>query len=129
VNESIRNAEKIRTDSFADPANLSRHLPTPWSWRAFGNNTRAPYDTEVDRINERFAEAREEIEIAKEDAESVYFNESCESARAAVKEVLDSWTALIESLGPDDKARLQRSMGLKMEQLKAEVKGLDELHA
>jgi hypothetical protein len=84
---------------------------------------------QVDRINEKFAEAREEIEIAKEDAESVYFNESCESARTAVQEVLDSWTALLASLSPEDKAKLQRSMGLKIEQLKAEVKGLDELHA
>ena len=33
---------------------------------------------QVAAINERFVEARDEIEYAKEDAETVYFNESAE---------------------------------------------------
>jgi hypothetical protein len=83
----------------------------------------------VDRINELFAEAREEIENAKEDAETVYFNESAEEAKAAVEEVLGAWGGLLEGLGEEERAKMVRSMGLKMEQLKAELKGLEELHA
>lgn len=59
----------------------------------------------------------------------VYFNESAEVARKAVGEVLDRWQALLARVPEDEQAKLQRSMGLKIEQLKAEMKELDELHA
>ncbi len=59
----------------------------------------------------------------------VYFNESAEVARKAVGEVLDRWQALLGKVSEDEAAKLQRSMGLKIEQLKAEMKELDELHA
>lgn len=91
--------------------------------------TPPPPSRQVDRINELFAEAREEIENAKEDAETVYFNESAEAAKAAVEEVLGAWGGLLEGLGEEERAKMVRSMGLKMEQLKAELKGLEELHA
>lgn len=84
---------------------------------------------QVNIINEKFAEAREEIEFAREDAETVYFNESAGEARKAVTEVLDRWKGLLGRLSEDEQAKLQRSMGLKIEQLKAEMKELDEMHA
>lgn len=46
---------------------------------------------QVDAINEKFTEAREEIEFAREDAETVYFNDSADVARKAVGEVLEKW--------------------------------------
>ncbi|OMO89010.1 hypothetical protein CCACVL1_08064 [Corchorus capsularis] len=81
---------------------------------------------EVDSINLKFAEAREEIEMAMESKETVYFNEEAECARAAVKEVLDMFDGLLEKLPQSEKAALQRSMGLKIEQLKAELQQLDD---
>ncbi|PRW45044.1 late embryogenesis abundant [Chlorella sorokiniana] len=75
-----------------------------------------------------FVAARDEIEYAQEDAETVYFNESCEEAREAVAEVLDAYTSLLGRLSAEERGKLQRSMGLKMEQLKAEVETLDTLH-
>ncbi|KAF8064647.1 hypothetical protein HT031_003448 [Scenedesmus sp. PABB004] len=87
------------------------------------------WQAEVDLINEKFAEAREEIEMARDDAETVYFNESAELARNVVGEVLERWGGLLASLPDEEAAKLQRSMGLKIEQLKAELKELDELHA
>lgn len=129
---------------------------------------------QVDIINEKFAEAREEIEFAREDAggrrqaahphtrcrqlrawrsaaawpppapppaaavaaascqchtETVYFNDSADEARRVVGEVLDRWAALLQRLPADEQAKLQRAMGLKMEQLRAELRELDELHA
>jgi hypothetical protein len=50
---------------------------------------------QINSINEKFAEAREEIEFAREDAETVYFNDSAEEARRAVADVLDRWQQLI----------------------------------
>lgn len=52
-----------------------------------------------------------------------YFNESAETARAAVKGVLDQYGQLLEALGEADRGKLQRSMGLKMEQLKVRSAG------
>ena len=59
----------------------------------------------------------------------VYFNESAEVARKAVGDVLDRWQALLGSLPEEEQAKLQRSMGLKIEQLRAELKELNDLHA
>ncbi|KAK3230234.1 hypothetical protein Dsin_002115 [Dipteronia sinensis] len=84
------------------------------------------YNKEVDMINLKFAEAREEIEMAMESKETVYFNEEAECARAAVKEVLDLFGELLRKLKESEKEALQRSMGLKIEQLKAELRQLEE---
>ncbi|XVF29878.1 hypothetical protein REPUB_Repub16aG0008400 [Reevesia pubescens] len=81
---------------------------------------------EVDSINLKFAEAREEIEMAMDSKETVYFNEEAECARVAVKEVLDMFEGLLGKLPESGKAALQRSMGLKIEQLKAELQQLDD---
>ncbi|XP_050367061.1 embryogenesis-like protein [Argentina anserina] len=81
---------------------------------------------EVDMINLKFAEAREEIEMAMESKETVYFDEEAECARIAVNQVLDSYAALLAKLPEDKRAALQRSMGLKIEQLKAEIEQLNE---
>ncbi|XP_059281221.1 embryogenesis-like protein [Lycium ferocissimum] len=83
-------------------------------------------DREVDKINLKFAEAREEIESAMESKETVYFDEEAECARAAVKEVLDLYNGLLEKMSESEKGVIQRSMGLKLEQLKAELDQLNE---
>lgn len=80
----------------------------------------------IDEINIKFAEAREEIEAAMDSKETVYFNEEAECAKNAVKEVLDLLHKLLEKLTDEEKAAIMRSMGLKMEQLKAELNQLDE---
>ncbi|KAL3592604.1 hypothetical protein D5086_011244 [Populus alba] len=59
--------------------------------------------------------------MAMESKETVYFDEEAECARAAVKEVMDMFEGLLGKLQESKKAALQRSMGLKMEQLKAEL--------
>ncbi|XAR48633.1 hypothetical protein NMG60_11031513 [Bertholletia excelsa] len=81
---------------------------------------------EVDEINLKFAEAREEIEMALESKETVYFNEEAECARDAVKEVLVMYEKLLAKLPENEKGAIQRSMGLKIEQLKAELEQLND---
>lgn len=73
--------------------------------------------TQIDIVNELFAEAREEIEFAKEEAETVYFNESVKTARKAVDACLARWEALLGSLPEEERGRTMRSMGLKIAQL------------
>lgn len=73
---------------------------------------------QIDDINAAFVLAREEIEYAQEDAESTYFNESYQTAKSAVDKVLGDFSAVLQRLDPPEREKLQRSMGLKMEQLK-----------
>ncbi|KAG8369268.1 hypothetical protein BUALT_Bualt15G0133800 [Buddleja alternifolia] len=97
-------------------SNISQHL----------RNYSVDTDKEVDKINLKFAEAREEIESAMDSKETVYFNEEAECARAAVGEVLEMYEGLLDKLPESEKAKIQRAMGLKIEQLKAELQQLNE---
>jgi hypothetical protein len=93
--------------------------------RAFSSSA-ADYGKDVDEVNRKFAEAREEIEAAMESKETVYFNEEASVARDAANEALAAFDALLARLPPADADALRRSMGLKMEQLKAELKQLED---
>jgi len=73
---------------------------------------------QIDQLNEKFVEARDEIEYAQEDAETTYFNESHKLARDSVGIVTTMYQQILADLSESDKGKLQRSMGMKMEQLK-----------
>lgn len=83
---------------------------------------------QIDELNDKFVEARDEIEYAQEDAETTYFNESHKLARESVGIVTTMYKDILADLSEADKGKLQRSMGMKMEQLKAELGQLDTLH-
>ncbi|GBF95252.1 hypothetical protein Rsub_08283 [Raphidocelis subcapitata] len=86
-------------------------------------------EAETSAINDAFVQAREDIADARDDAETTYFNESHKQASESVGEVLSLWTSLLGKLPEKQRGEVMRSMGLKMEQLKAELKELDEMHA
>ncbi|KAM7507948.1 hypothetical protein LguiA_018401 [Lonicera macranthoides] len=123
-NKWISNSPKKITPNFLHPKTSFSFTNSS----IFQNNREYCADTNkvVDEINFKFAEAREEIEMALESKETVYFDEEAESARAAVKEVLDLFEGLLAKLPESEKGVLQRSMGLKIEQLKAELAQLNE---
>lgn len=102
--------------------NSAARFKIPSNFRRFSAET----DREVDKINLKFAEAREEIESAMDSKETVYFNEEAECAREAVGEVLELYEGLLKKLPEGEKAAIQRAMGLKIEQLKAELQQLNE---
>ncbi|XP_020582446.1 uncharacterized protein LOC110026036 [Phalaenopsis equestris] len=105
---------------------INPRVPNPHLLRGFCSNPPIDYGKEVDEINLKFAEAREEIDAALESKETVYFDEEAECAREAVKSVFDMFEGLLARLPESGRSALQRSMGLKMEQLKAELKQLDD---
>ncbi|TKY51461.1 hypothetical protein E2542_SST22977 [Spatholobus suberectus] len=98
--------------------------PNPRSFS--GGSGALDHTKEVDTINLKFAEAREEIEMALESKDTVYFDEEAECARTAVNEVVGMFEGLLARLPERERAALQRSMGLKIEQLKAELRQLDD---
>ncbi|OVA17011.1 hypothetical protein BVC80_9041g2 [Macleaya cordata] len=107
-------------------SNPSTHFRNHEHLRKFSGESSFDPNKEIDEINLKFAEAREEIELALESKETVYFNEEAETARDAVKIVLDKFEGLMSKLPESEKGALQRSMGLKIEQLKAELEQLNE---
>ena len=79
----------------------------------------SPYiRSQIETLNEKFVEARDEIEYAVEDAETTYFKESHKVAKDAVAEAMEMYKQVLDDLSDDDRGKLQRSMGMKMEQLK-----------
>ena len=74
--------------------------------------------SQIDELNDRFVEARDEIEYAQEDAETTYFNESHKLAKDSVGVVTNLYQQILTDLSEADRGKLQRSMGMKMEQLK-----------
>ena len=48
----------------------------------------------------------------------MYFEEGLKTAQTAVADALGKYNSLLDSLGEDERGKLQRSMGMKMEQLK-----------
>ncbi|KAH0448969.1 hypothetical protein IEQ34_022769 [Dendrobium chrysotoxum] len=112
----------------SSPCALTLHptTPNPHLLRGFCSNKPVDYGKDVDEINIKFAEAREEIDAALESKETVYFDEESECAREAVKSVFGMFESLLARLPEKDKSALKNSMGLKMEQLKAELRQLDD---
>ncbi|CAI0624538.1 unnamed protein product [Linum tenue] len=100
--------------------------PRTGTARRWSSGSDLDVDREVDTINLKFAEAREELEMAMDSKETVYFDEEAECARDAVNEVLRLYDSLLVKLPESERGAVQRSMGLKMEQLKAEVKQLED---
>jgi len=84
---------------------------------------------DVETVNALFIEAREELEYAAEDAGTTYAGESYEAAEAAVRAAGEAYAAFLAAL-PDDAARgaVQRGMGMKFEQLRAELEAVDLGH-
>ncbi|XP_059630371.1 embryogenesis-like protein [Cornus florida] len=122
VSDSVPHPKPMKICHFLHP-NISS--PTTLF---FSNRRNYSVDTNkvVDEINLKFAEAREEIDMAMESKETVYFDEEAECARTAVKDVVDMFEGLLSKLPETERAPIQRSMGLKIEQLKAEVEQLND---
>ncbi|KAL4518105.1 hypothetical protein Ndes2526B_g01461 [Nannochloris sp. 'desiccata'] len=108
-------------------ASAPSHLLRRWQSSPGADATQQVQES-MDKINDLFVEAREEIAYAQEDAGTTYFNDSYDDAKGLVDKVLEQWDTLLSGLEENERGKVQRSMGLKMEQLKAELQQLDTLH-
>lgn len=75
---------------------------------------------DLEELNDEFAEARELLSDAEEAIGTTYFEDDLEDARIAVEQVLERYESIKASLpeGSDELVDLQRSVGLKMEELR-----------
>ncbi|CAN0094284.1 unnamed protein product [Phaeothamnion confervicola] len=85
-------------------------------------------DEEVRRLlndfNDRFVEARDEIEYAGESKETTYFDEEAAAAKEAVEATVASFNSVLAAAEESQRGEIMRSNGLKVEQLKAELEQL-----
>jgi len=69
-----------------------------------------------------FVEARLCIEDAVDAHDTTYFDEDAKEAQRAVDEALDSFQELLDACNEEQRGEVQRGNGLKVEQLKEELK-------
>jgi hypothetical protein len=76
----------------------------------------------VQTFQDLFVEARMCLEDVTDSAETTYFDEDAEAAMEAVKAAVDEFDNILNDIkDADQKTRLMRSNGLKVEQLKGEL--------
>lgn len=76
----------------------------------------------LDAFQELFVEARLCIEDCNDSAGTTYFEEEVETATEAVDEAVKAFQAIVDDIeDPDEKNRILRGNGLKVEQLKGEL--------
>jgi hypothetical protein len=76
----------------------------------------------LDTFQELFVEARMCIEDAVDAAETTYFDEDAEAATEAVEAAVDEFNSIVNAIeDADQKNRVLRGNGLKVEQLKGEL--------
>ncbi|KAK7112059.1 hypothetical protein V1264_011572 [Littorina saxatilis] len=81
----------------------------------------------VEGLTDRFAEARELLGDARESLGSTYFSEDMQEAQEAVSETLTTYEALLADLDEDQRNDVVRSIGLRMEELRAQEQAIKDL--
>ncbi|OWF47820.1 uncharacterized protein LOC110453892 [Mizuhopecten yessoensis] len=80
----------------------------------------------MDTLTDKFTEARELMQDARESQGSVYFSDDMSEAQEAVQDTLDEYKSLLSKLNETQKQNVVRTIGLRMEELKAQQTALEE---
>ena len=90
--------------------------------RVLFSSSAANVQKRLDEFQDLFVEARLCIEDANDSAGTKYFEEDAQAAMDAVQEAVDFFEKLVNDVeDKDEKNRILRSNGLKVEQLKGEL--------
>ncbi|KAK8747927.1 hypothetical protein OTU49_016233 [Cherax quadricarinatus] len=89
--------------------------------------TQAEIKKAIETISEKFAEAMELMNDARASAGTVYFSQDMEDTNAQVTETLEDYSTLLEKLNESQKRDVIQSIGLKMDELKAQMSLLKDL--
>lgn len=68
------------------------------------------------------------IYLQRSSAGTVYFNDDMQDAKTAVKDALSRYEDLLSMLSTEQKRNVVASIGLKMEELKAQLIAITEEH-
>ena len=119
ISSSSVSVSLIRSTSFvAYPSSL----PSFVTRRAASSLSEAEVNKRLNEFQDLFVEARLCIEDATESAGTKYFEDDVEAATDAVNEAVQAFQNLIDDMDDEnEKNRILRSNGLKVEQLKGEL--------
>ncbi|XP_011661834.1 uncharacterized protein LOC105437211 [Strongylocentrotus purpuratus] len=81
---------------------------------------------EIDDLTDKFMETRELLEDAMESKDTVYFNDDLKDAKEAVQETLSQFEDLMAKLSEEQERNVRRTIGLKMEELRAQEMMIDD---
>eukprot|EP00529_Nitzschia_sp_RCC80_P035260 CAMPEP_0113469400 /NCGR_PEP_ID=MMETSP0014_2-20120614/15878_1 /TAXON_ID=2857 /ORGANISM="Nitzschia sp." /LENGTH=178 /DNA_ID=CAMNT_0000361873 /DNA_START=1 /DNA_END=537 /DNA_ORIENTATION=- /assembly_acc=CAM_ASM_000159 len=107
------------------PSFMATSLPPPpphGDVRTFASLSEGDIRKRLDGFQDLFVEARLCIEDVVESAGTKYFDDDAEEAQRAVDEAVAAFTKLIDDIeSADEKNKILRGNGLKVEQLKGEL--------
>ncbi|KAK7481035.1 hypothetical protein BaRGS_00027754 [Batillaria attramentaria] len=81
----------------------------------------------VEELTDLFAEARELLGDARESVGTTYFSDDMSDAQEAVSNTLAAYEALLSELEKDQKDDVVRTIGLRMEELRAQEQAIKDL--
>ncbi|XP_033108059.1 uncharacterized protein LOC117109756 [Anneissia japonica] len=114
-------ANTLHQSNGANPSRLTLPLVLLIS-RKFSDKTNMSEDDlkkAIENITDKFMAAQELLQDAEESKDTVYFNDDLNDASEAVNETLRTYSTLLDILTEQQKQNVVRSIGLKMEELKA----------
>lgn len=80
----------------------------------------------MENISDKFKEAMELLDDARGSVGTVYFSEDMTDAEDAIQDVLSDYESLIKDTNEDQRQIVIRTIGLKIEELKAQVQMLKD---
>lgn len=81
----------------------------------------------VETLTDKFSEARELMQDARESQGTVYFSDDIEDAQQAIKDTLEQYSNLVQKLTSEQRQKVSATLGLRMEELKAQQAALEEM--
>jgi hypothetical protein len=107
---------------FKNPTYTATPINQAFFARYFAAMSENDLKKRLDEFQDLFVEARLSIEDCQDSAGTKYFDEEAEAAQEAVDDAVKSFEKLISDIDDDDqKNRILRGNGLKVEQLKGEL--------
>ncbi|KAK6171142.1 hypothetical protein SNE40_019395 [Patella caerulea] len=80
----------------------------------------------MEELTDKFTEARELMEDARESKGTVYFSDDVIDAKSAVEETLTEYQTLLNKISDSQKQQVMRTIGLRMEELKAQLTAMED---
>jgi hypothetical protein len=114
----------VMAASFRRPSQLanSNRLEKGHAGRFFSTMPDDELNKRIQTFQDLFVEARMCLEDVADAADTTYFDEDAEAAKEAVAAAVAEFNGILDEIGDaDQKNRILRSNGLKVEQLKGEL--------
>ncbi|KAI9810037.1 MAG: hypothetical protein M1827_006735 [Pycnora praestabilis] len=111
----------------ANAVALAPHCKLSQQTRLFASQSKA--DEKVEEIQELYATARDEFEIAQEETENktIYASDDREAAKEELAKLQDAYKKAVEDSEPDVSADIKRRVGQRIRELEKGVEAMEQL--